>query len=144
VGTVLDTTVFVDLERQARATRRADLGVLLSERLAAAVGEDEEVAIATITASELLHGVHRASAEHRGRREAFVETVLSVIPALPFDLLTARVHARLWADLAAAGSDVGGHDRIVAATAISSGWSVATSNLRHFHRIPGLQVWELS
>jgi tRNA(fMet)-specific endonuclease VapC len=144
VGIVLDTTVFVDLERQARATRRADLGVLLSERLAAAVGEDEEVAIATITASELLHGVHRASPEHRGRREAFVETVLSVIPALPFDLLTARVHARLWADLAAAGSDVGAHDRIVAATAISSGWSVATSNLRHFHRIPGLQVWELS
>jgi len=136
--------VFVDLERQARATRRADVGVLLSERLAAAVGEDEEVAIATITASELLHGVHRASAEHRGRREAFVETVLSVIPALPFDLLTSRVHARLWADLAAVGSDVGTHDRIVAATAISSGWSVATSNLRHFHRIPGLQVWELS
>lgn len=144
MGTVLDTTVFVDLERQARATQRADVGVLLTERLAAAVGEDEEVAIATITASELLHGVHRASAEHRGRREAFVETVLSVIPALPFDLVTARVHARLWADLAAVGSDVGAHDRVVAATAISSGWSVATSNLRHFDRIPGLRVWELS
>ena len=61
MGTVLDTTVFVDLERQARATLRADVGVLLAERLAQAVGEDEEVAIATITASELLHGVHRAS-----------------------------------------------------------------------------------
>ena len=143
MGTVLDTTVFVDLERQARATLRADVGVLLAERLAQAVGEDEEVAIATITASELLHGVHRASAEHRGRRQAFVETILSVIPALPFDLVTARVHARLWAELAAAGSDVGAHDRVVAATAMSSGWSVATGNLRHFHQIAGLRVIEL-
>jgi len=140
VGTVLDTTVFVELERHARAAQRSDVGALLAERLGAAVGEDEEVAIATITASELLHGVHRACAEHRGRREAFVETVLSAIPALPFDLLTARVHARLWADLVAAGSDVGAHARVVAATAMSSGWSVTTCNLRHFERIPGLRV----
>ena len=93
-----------------------------------------------ITASELLHGVHRASAEHRGRREAFVEAVLAAFPVIAFDLLVARVHARLWAGLASAGSDVGAHDRLVAATAIAAGWRVASANTRHFGRIPGLEV----
>lgn len=143
MGTVVDTTVFIDLERRARQQRRPDVGMLIAERLAERLGADEEVAIATITASELLHGVHRATPDRRGRREAFVEAILSVIPALAFDLLTARAHARIWADLAAAGSDVGPHDRLVAATAISTGWQVATSNFRHFSRIPGLQVVEI-
>jgi tRNA(fMet)-specific endonuclease VapC len=107
------------------------------------LGPDDEVAIAAITASELLHGVHRASASHRARREAFVETVLTAIPVLDFDLLAARAHARLWADLTAHGSDVGAHDRLVAATAISIGWRVATADVRHFERVQGLEVVEV-
>jgi tRNA(fMet)-specific endonuclease VapC len=101
---------------------------------------DEEVGIAAITASELLHGVHRATPQYRARREAFVEAVLAAFPPLPFGLLTARTHALIWADLAAAGLDVGAHDRLVAATAITAGWRVGTANLRHFDRISGLDV----
>lgn len=142
MGAVVDTTVFVDLERGARRVA-TDPGVLIGERLEQCLGPDEEVAIAAITASELLHGVHRATREHRARREAFVEAVLSVVPVLDFDLLAARAHARLWADLTAAGVDVGAHDRLVAATAISVGWRVATANVRHFDRIPGLDVVEV-
>jgi tRNA(fMet)-specific endonuclease VapC len=82
----------------------------------------------------------RASDEHRARREAFVEALLTAFPSLPFDLLAARTHARMWAGIAAAGTDVGAHDRIVAATAVSIGWRVATANTRHFERIPGLSV----
>jgi len=111
-----------------------------SLRLASELGENEEVGIAAITASELLHGVHRATDEHRARRAAFVEGVLAAFPALPFDLLVARVHARLWAGLASSGTEVGPHDRLVAATALSAGWRVATGNVRHFYRIPGLEV----
>jgi tRNA(fMet)-specific endonuclease VapC len=96
--------------------------------------------IAAITASELLHGVHRATSEHRARREAFVEGVLAAFPPLPFDLLCARSHARLWADLASTGKDIGPHDRLVAATAITAGWRVATANVRHFERVPGLDI----
>jgi tRNA(fMet)-specific endonuclease VapC len=104
------------------------------------LGGDDEVAIAAITASELLHGVHRATSEYRTRREAFAEAVLEAFPALAFDLLVARVHARLWAGLASSGTDVGAHDRIVAATAIWAGWRVGSTNQRHFNRIPGLEV----
>jgi predicted nucleic acid-binding protein len=104
------------------------------------LGGSEDVGIAAITASELLHGVHRATPEHRGRREAFVEAVLAAFPTLPFDLLAARVHAGLWADLVSSGNQVGAHDRLVAATAMAAGWRVATTNVRDFNRIPGLEV----
>jgi tRNA(fMet)-specific endonuclease VapC len=140
VGTLLDTTVFIELERAVRRLPPANAMTEASARLEQQLGPDEEVGIAAITASELLHGVHRATPEHRVRREAFVETVLTAFPPLAFGLLAARAHARIWAGLAAAGQDVGAHDRLVAATAITAGWRVGTANIRHFDRIPGLDV----
>lgn len=109
-------------------------------RLARELGPEEEVAIAAITASELLQGVHRASPEHRARREAFVEAVLEACPTVPFDLRCARVHSRLWADLVAAGADTGAHDRVIAATALAYGWRLATANIRHFRKVSGLDL----
>lgn len=143
MGVVLDTTVFIDLERGARRRRSEATGALIGHALADRLELDEDAGIAAITASELLHGVHRADEEHRNRREAFVEAVLSIVPVLSFDLLAARAHARLWAGLVAAGSDVGAHDRLVAATALSLGWRVATANVGHFDRVPGLEVVEV-
>lgn len=140
MGTLLDTTVFIALERSLRDLPAHGAMAEVARRLGDQLGEDEEVGIAAITASELLHGVHRATESYRGRREAFVEAMLAAFPALPFDLLVARTHARLWAGLAFAGTDVGAHDRLVAATALAAGWRVATANVRHFGRIPGLGV----
>ena len=140
MGTILDTTVFVEFERATRSLPAVHAMAEVARRLEALLGENEDVGIAAITASELLHGVHRASEEHRGQREAFVEAVISAFPTLSFDLLVARTHARLWAGLASSGTDVGAHDRIVAATAISAGWRVATANARHFERISGVDV----
>jgi tRNA(fMet)-specific endonuclease VapC len=140
MGTVLDTTVFIELERAMRALPAERAMTEVAHRLEAQLGENEEVGIAAITASELLHGVHRATEEYRGRREVFVESVLAAFPALAFDLLVARVHARLWAGLVSSGAEVGAHDRLVAATALSAGWQIGTANIRHFNRIPGLDV----
>jgi len=140
VGTLLDTTVFIDLERAVRRLPPGKAMAEVSGRLEEQLGPDEEVGIAAITASELLHGVHRATPEYRARREAFVEAVLAAFPPLPFDLLAARSHARIWAELAATGQNVGAHDRLVAATAITAGWRVGTANLRHFDRIAGLDI----
>lgn len=140
MGTLLDTTVFIDLERAIRRLPADHAMTEVAARLEAQLGASEEVGIAAITASELLHGVHRATPEHRARREAFVEAVIAAFPPLPFDLLAARAHARLWAELAAAGLDVGAHDRLVAATAITSGWRVGTANVRHFEPIPSIDL----
>jgi tRNA(fMet)-specific endonuclease VapC len=140
MGTVLDTTVFVEFERATRTLAAERAMQTVGERLEDRLGADDQVAIAAITASELLHGVHRATEEHRARREAFVEAVLNAFPVISFELLIARVHAGLWASLASSGGDVGAHDRIVAATAMSAGWRVGTANMRHFGRIPGLDA----
>lgn len=140
MGTLLDTTVFIELERAVRSLPPGRAMAEVAGRLEEQLGPDEQVGIAAITASELLHGVHRATPEHRARREAFVEAVLAAFPPLPFGLLAARVHASIWADLAAAGHDIGPHDRIVAATAVIMGWRVGTANVRHFDRIAGLDI----
>jgi tRNA(fMet)-specific endonuclease VapC len=140
MGTLLDTTVFIELERALRGQPARDAMTAVTNRLEQQLGSTEDVGIAAITASELLHGVHRATAKHRPRREAFIEAALAAFPPLPFDLLCARAHARLWAQLASASIDVGTHDRLVAATAISAGWRVGTANVRHFQRVRGLDV----
>jgi predicted nucleic acid-binding protein len=130
VGTLIDSSVLIAGER-----RSLDLDAALAARA------DEPVAIAAITASELLHGVHRAkSAAQRQRRESFVERLLAVLPVLPFDLVTARIHASLWATVAAKGAGVGAHDLLIGATAIAAGYRVATRDRRSFGRIPGLEV----
>jgi tRNA(fMet)-specific endonuclease VapC len=149
VGVVLDTTVFIELERAFRNEPTGASGSAgdpigrAFRRLEAQLGGEEEAAIAAITASELLHGVHRAGETHRVRREAFVESILDAFPVLAFDLLVARVHARIWAQLAESGIDVGAHDRLVAATAMAAGWRVATANVRRFDRIAGLDLTDI-
>ncbi|WP_316573586.1 PIN domain-containing protein [Nocardia canadensis] len=80
------------------------------------------------------------STELRSRREAFVEMATAAFPPQPFDMLAARIRAGVWADLARRGQEIGAHDVLVAATAMSIGWQVATANVRHFERIPGLEV----
>ena len=127
---MLDSSVLIDAERG-----RLDLESWLE-----CVG-DEAVVVSAVTASELLHGVHRARtpAQH-SRREAFVEWILREIPVVEFGLAEARVHARLWARLRERGDEIGAHDLLIAATALSSSFRLATGNARDFERVPGLVV----
>jgi len=130
VGTLIDASVLVAAEREA----------LDFDRVIAEHG-DVEVAISAITASELLHGVHRAApAGRRARREAFVERLLERLPVVAFDLGAARMHARVWAELAAKGASVGERDLLIAASAMARGHAVATRDERSFARIPGLVI----
>ena len=129
---LIDSSVFITLER-----RGSPIGALAHVTSA----RDESVALAAITASELLTGVERAnSQDRRATRQAFVESVLSLVPVLPFDLQVARLHARLWAELAAKGQLTGVHDLMIAATALARGYGILTANLRDFRNIPGLDV----
>jgi tRNA(fMet)-specific endonuclease VapC len=97
------------------------------------VHAEDPVGIASTTASEPLHSVHRAaSSAQRQRRETFVERLLAVLPLFPFDLVTARIHASLWAGLASKGATVGSHDLLIGATAIALGYRVATRDRRSF------------
>lgn len=130
MGALIDASVLIEHER-----RRLELGERIRGR------EEEPFYLSVITVSELLHGVHRAGDRSvRARRSAFVEAVVGRLPLLPVDLPTARIHAELWAELAAAGTPVGPHDLWIAAAAVAHGLSLVTANVREFERVPGLEV----
>ena len=65
---------------------------------------------------------------------------MAELPVIAFDLTVARVHASLWAGLAKRGVAVGERDLMIAATAITRDYAVATRDARSFPKIPGLKV----
>ena len=130
MGLLIDSSVLIAVER----------GQLEADALAAAAEQDEPVAIAAITASELLHGVHRLGGARRVRAERRVSEWLDALPVIPFDPGVARVHATLAAQHRRRGRPVGGHDLMIAATAVHLDYRVATRDRRSFARIDGLAV----
>jgi tRNA(fMet)-specific endonuclease VapC len=127
LAVLIDTSVLVNAERRGLSLEHA-------------IG-DEERAISVITASEMLHGVHRAIDERiRARREAFVEHLISSIEPLPITTPVARAHAGIWANLERRGELISAHDMWIAATAVSHGLNIATANATEFERVPGLTV----
>jgi len=127
---IFDTSVLIGGER----------GTLDLDSLLESLGS-ETIAIAAITASELLHGSHRArQASVRIRRLAFVDALLEVIPVAAFGLPEARRHAEIWAELTRTGKMIGAHDLLIAATAVARGDAVATLNQKDFKRVPGLNL----
>lgn len=130
MGILIDSSVLINAEKSG-----ADVSSHISGR------EEEDMFLSVVSASELLHGVHRASdSKTKAKRLAFVEGLLADIPVLPIDLATARSHAQLWAELARRGQMIGVHDSWLAAACLAHGLSLATANLREFKRVPGLDV----
>jgi len=133
MGVILDTSVLISLEKAESSLDEFIVG-----------REAEPFGISVVTVSELLHGVHRADSERRRvKRESYVERIIDLFPVYPFDLAAGRIYARVWANLLQKHLFVGAHDLIIAATAISLGFSVVTFNLRDFEKIEGLTVEQL-
>lgn len=134
MGLIIDSTVLI-----ARERRRLDAAKFFGDH------PDEEMYLAAITASELLHGVFRAdTAKRRKAREEFVEDILARIETIDFDLAIARRHAELWAGLERAGEPIGAYDMLIAATALHYDHAVATLNAAEFRRVRGLRVVDAS
>ena len=133
MGVIFDTSILISLEK---AESRIDDFVVGREA--------ESFGISVVSVSELLHGVHRADTERRRvKRESYVERIIDLFPMYPFDLAAGRIYARIWANLAQKHLTVGAHDLVIAATAISLGFSVVTLNLRDFEKIEGITVEQL-
>ncbi len=126
----MDSSVLIAVER----------GHLETDVIAVADRQDEPMGIAAITASELLHGVHRLGGARRVRAQRIVSGWLDLLPVMPFDVEVAKVHATLAAQHRRRGRPVGSHDLIIAATAVHLGYRVATRDRRGFARIDGLAV----
>lgn len=107
-------------------------------RVDAAIADDDDVAIAAITAAELLVGVELADGRNRKRRRALVDDVLEKLTIEDYTLSTARAHAHLLAFARSSGKPRGAHDLIIAGTAVASDRILITSDARGFADLPGL------
>lgn len=122
---LLDTTVLVDLLRGNEDVRR---------RLEAE--DPADLAISTVTVSELMTGATLAADTHR---ELFaVELAIRPLRQLPLDGPSARRAGLIKALLDRKGASIGVADRLIAATALEHDAVVVTSNAREFARVPSL------
>ena len=100
------------------------------------ISDDDDVAIAAITAAELLVGVELADRRRRPRRQEFVESILRAVPVEPYDAEVARSHARLLSHVKRSGRSRGAHDLLIAATAVTRERIVVTADETGFEDLP--------
>jgi len=99
------------------------------------VGEGQ-VATSIIVAAELRYG---ATKKGSARLTAQVEAVLGAIEVLPFEEPADRVYGVLRSSLEQKGQPLGGNDLLIAAQALSLGFTLVTANEREFAKIDDLQ-----
>lgn len=124
---ILDTSVLIDAERQGRHLDRL-------------IADEDDVAIAAVTAAELLVGVELADDARRPGRAAFVRSVLDTVPVEDYDVTVARTHATLLAHVRRTGRPRGAHDLIIAATAAARDRLVVSADSAAFADLPGVAV----
>lgn len=137
LGVILDSSVVIHAERQ-----HLPLAQFL-QQIRQLIGE-QEAALCSITIAELAHGVYRAdSGQRRARRRAFLDALKAAVPVYPVTEATAELVGKIGAESAAAGVIIPFDDLLIGACALERGYAVATSNLRHFQKVPGLHVISL-
>lgn len=97
-----------------------------------------DIATCSIVWAELLHGARKYA--DPAQREARIETLLSPLVNLPFDLPAAQHYARICDYLERGGQVIGGNDLMIAAIALTHGLTLVTNNSDEFQRVPGLRV----
>ena len=124
---ILDSTVLIAAERSGRTLNRL-------------IADQDDVAIAAITAAELLVGVHLADDARRAARSGFVRSVLDTVPVEDYDGQVAHAHASLLAHVRRSGRPRGAHDLIIAATAVARERVVVSADSSAFADLPGVLV----
>lgn len=134
MGLILDTCILIESERRGEGVED------ILRRVRAAHGEID-IALASISAVELTHGIYRARTEaDRIRRHVFVEGVFHDLIVHPLTLEIAQLAGRIEGEQAAKGNTLAFQDLLIGATALHAGFDVATINVRHFQAIPALNV----
>jgi tRNA(fMet)-specific endonuclease VapC len=102
------------------------------------------LAVSVVTIAELTHGVYRAkTADQQNRRMEFIDRLSKDIPVYPMSIEMARLAGRIKGEQAAKGIQIAFEDLIIAVTALTLRYDVATRNLRDFQRIPNLKIVQL-
>jgi predicted nucleic acid-binding protein len=134
MGLILDSSVLISAEREGENARRSLTAI--SE-----LTGDTDVCISVVTLIELAHGAARADTpQRRLKRQSFIEELIGAMPIYPVTVAIALRAGRLDAEIQRHGLKVPLADLLIGVTALELGYSVGTSNVRHFRQIPGLAV----
>ncbi|HLQ00294.1 MAG TPA: PIN domain-containing protein [Candidatus Limnocylindria bacterium] len=137
MGLILDSSVLVASEREGKNARQ------ILTVIARKIGETD-VGISVVTLIELAHGAARADTpERKDKREKFIQELLTAMPIHPVTVPLALRAGQLDGESQARGTRVPLADLLIGVTALGLGYSVATTNLRHFQQVPGLSVVRL-
>ena len=99
-----------------------------------------ELGVPAIVEYELRYGLLRLPADSAAPRLAALARLLEPMQLLPFDSACARYAAQIRVGLETAGTPIGPHDTLIAATALRWQATLVTRNVREFSRVPGL-LW---
>jgi tRNA(fMet)-specific endonuclease VapC len=97
------------------------------------------VGVPAIVEFELRFGLLRLTSAVAAPRLVALAQLLRPMQRLPVDSHCATHAARIRAELEAAGTPIGPHDTLIAATALHHQATLVTRNVREFSRVPGLQ-----
>jgi tRNA(fMet)-specific endonuclease VapC len=98
-----------------------------------------DLGVPAIVEYELLYGLLRLPQEAATSRLVALGQLLRPMQLLPFDSKCAAFAARIRAELEAAGTPIGPHDTLIAATALRHQGTLVTRNVCEFSRAQGLQ-----
>lgn len=97
-----------------------------------------DLGVPAIVEYELRYGLLRLPEAAATPRLAALAQLLRPMQKLPFDSACAAQAARLRVELEAAGTPIGAHDTLIAATALRHQAALVTRNVREFSRVAGL------
>lgn len=123
---VVDTDILVDAGQGSPGPAAANVAQL---------ARSGELAVSAITVYELLQG-SRTSVERLERAHAFLAgaTILDLTGA------AAEMAAAVNRELERRGERIGAPDTLIAGICLDAGLPILTRNVRHFARVPGLEV----
>ena len=102
---------------------------------------ETEIALSVVTLSELAHGAARAdTADRKARRHQFIQELVMALPIHPVTVSVALRVGQIDGESQAKGVRIPLADLLIGVTALELDYGVATADLRHFQKIPGLTV----
>ena len=129
-----DTCVIIDILRG----RRLDL----RDRLLDLSAADIPLHLSSLVVHELYQGVF--SSQRVSEQSARVAKLIEVFQREAWTAADAVRAASLRADLKRSGTPIGPIDVLIAGQALERGWTLVTSNVKEFERVPGLAIQDWS
>lgn len=132
----LDSSAIIDLLRGRDR--------LVRQRFQDARASGEELVVSTVALAELAMGVFKS--ERKDDKLFELESFLRPLSVAAFDDTDAFTAGRLQCVPELTAQPIGAPDLFISAQAQRRGWTVVTSNVRHFGRVPDLGIidWRVS